>query len=364
MDCYRGCHGSAAKGLAKVLEVAGSNFVGCHFSIPTLFCAMLSSLCIVFLECNQLYCNIVSAHSFMLPLLSPWVPSSMSPAGRSIAESDLVFDLTAYLKSSPCARRVLLQALQDSFEANKEIALQLLLELPVDVDLFEVRTYVRTYVQYSTYCMEVHYNRLKRVYNLNTLLLSHLSTSFCSMFVSDKLHKCFLGSSVVFAALQSLQAHTEWCFGMSCSPKSVDCTTAAYNWRLLTARGCEGVSTLLEEQNADLRCHLRDILRKEEKDWREEVRDGKNGSGEEDRTEGDEERWRRNMENRELKLQSRECSPPGGSGSAVMETLLLLVDTLSLHRAAAGCSLTAASLHAPMYGVIEAIAAILSSSRR
>ena len=86
----------------------------------------------------------MGAHSFMLTVLFSLVPSSMSPAGRSIAESDLVFDLTAYLKSSPCARRVLLQTLQDSFEANKEIALQLLLELPVDVDLFEVRTYVHT----------------------------------------------------------------------------------------------------------------------------------------------------------------------------------------------------------------------------
>ena len=33
----------------------------------------------------------------------------------------------------------------------------------------------------------------ERVYNLNTLLLSHISTEFfCSLFVSDKLHKCFL----------------------------------------------------------------------------------------------------------------------------------------------------------------------------
>ena len=61
-------------------------------------------------------------------------------AGRSIPEGDLVFDLTAYLTSSPCARRVLLQTLQDSFEANKEVALQLLMELPMHVDLFEVHT--------------------------------------------------------------------------------------------------------------------------------------------------------------------------------------------------------------------------------
>ena len=151
---------------------------------------------------------------------------------------------------------------------------------------------------------------------------------------------------------------------MTCSPKSVDCTTAAYNWRLLATRGCEGVPALLEELNADLRHHLRDLLRKEKKDWREEVRDRENGSEEEDRRKGDEERWRRSMEKRELNLQSRECNPLGGSSSAVMETLLVLVDTLSLHRAAASCSLTAASLHAPMYGVIEAIAAMLSSSRR
>lgn len=79
----------------------------------------------------------VDAHKFALPLLS-WVPSCTSAAGRSIAEGDLIFDLNAYLASCPCARRILAQTLQDSFEANKEVALELLLELPVDVDLFEV----------------------------------------------------------------------------------------------------------------------------------------------------------------------------------------------------------------------------------
>lgn len=69
-------------------------------------------------------------------------PSCTSAAGRSIAEGDLIFDLNTYLTSSPCARRLLVQTLQDSFEANKEIALQLLLELPVNVALFEVCMYI------------------------------------------------------------------------------------------------------------------------------------------------------------------------------------------------------------------------------
>ena len=68
--------------------------------------------------------------------------SCSSAVGRSIAEGDLIYNLNAYLMSSPCARRLLVQTLQDSFEANKEIALQLLLELPVDVDLFEVCMYI------------------------------------------------------------------------------------------------------------------------------------------------------------------------------------------------------------------------------
>ena len=168
----------------------------------------------------------------------------------------------------------------------------------------------------------------------------------------------------VFAAFQSLQAHTEWCFGKSCSPKAVDCTTAAYNWRLLAARGCEGVPALLQELNADLREHLRDIPGKEKKDWGEEARDGENGKEEEGEAEEDEKRQRRSKEKKELDLQGRGCTPLGGSSNAVMETLLALTDTLTLHRAAASHSLTAASLHAPMYGVIEAMAAILSTSRR
>ena len=88
-----------------------------------------------------------------IPLLS-WVPSLMSAAGRSIAEGDLIFDLNAYLTSTPCARQVLVQTLQDSFEANKEVALQLLLELPVDVDLFEV-------LMFHMYCVKVHFYRLQ-----------------------------------------------------------------------------------------------------------------------------------------------------------------------------------------------------------
>ena len=168
----------------------------------------------------------------------------------------------------------------------------------------------------------------------------------------------------IFAAFQSLQTHIEWCFGKSCSPKAVDCTTAAYNWRLLTARGCEGVPALLQELNADLREHLRDIPGKEKNDWGEEARDGENGKEEEGEAEEDEKRQRRSKEKKELDLQGRGCTPLGDSSNAVMETLLALTDTLTLHRAAASHSLTAASLHAPMYGVIEAMAAILSTSRR
>ena len=37
-------HGSAAKGLAIDLEVIGSGPVGCHFSIPSSFLTMCSSL--------------------------------------------------------------------------------------------------------------------------------------------------------------------------------------------------------------------------------------------------------------------------------------------------------------------------------
>lgn len=150
---------------------------------------------------------------------------------------------------------------------------------------------------------------------------------------------------------------------MSCSPKSVDCTTAAYNWRLLTTRGCEGVPALLQELNADLRDRLRVVPGKKEQDWGEELKDGENDNGEEDET-GDKKRWKISEENKTSVLQGRECPPVGGIGNAVMETLLLLADTLTLHRTAAANSLTSASLRAPMYGVIEAIAAILNSSRR
>lgn len=89
----------------------------------------------------------VNAHNVLWLLLS-LVPSHVyqSVAGRFISEGDLVFDLNAYLTSSPYARRLLVQTLQDSFEANKEIALQLLLDLPVDVDLFEVRYCICTYI--------------------------------------------------------------------------------------------------------------------------------------------------------------------------------------------------------------------------
>lgn len=112
---------------------------------------VLHVLCL--LECNQLYCSTVDALSITLPLVSSM---GCIVTGRSIAEGDLVFDLVAYLTSSPCARRVMLQTLQDSFDTNKEIALQLLLELPVHVELFEVHTLLGLNLQYIILRYKLH----------------------------------------------------------------------------------------------------------------------------------------------------------------------------------------------------------------
>ena len=145
---------------------------------------------------------------------------------------------------------------------------------------------------------------------------------------------------------------------MSSSPKAVDCSTAAYNWRLLAARECEDVPPLLQQLNVGLKKHLRDLLGSEMDDKVLEAKDKDEADGKEGEAREDEKRWRRSEE------KTRECAPLGGRSNAVMGTLLALTDTLTLHRAAVACSLTAASLHAPMYGVIEAISAILSTSNR
>lgn len=138
----------------------------------------------------------------------------------------------------------------------------------------------------------------------------------------------------------------------------MDCTTAAYNWRLLAARGCKGVPALLQQLNASLKEHLRDFLGREIDHKVEAAKDEDKAEGKEGEAKEDEKRQSRSEE----KLS--ESSPLGGSSNAVMATLLALTHTLTLHRAAATCSLTAASLHAPMYGVIEAMSAILSTSNR
>lgn len=145
---------------------------------------------------------------------------------------------------------------------------------------------------------------------------------------------------------------------MSCSPKAVDCTTAAYIWRLLSARGCEGVPALLQQLKLGLKDHLKDLLGREMDDKVEEAKDEDKAEGKEGEAKEDEKRQKGSEE------KTRESTPLGSSSNAVMETLLALTDTLTLHRAAASCSLTAASLHAPMYGVIEGISAILSTSNR
>ena len=129
-----------------VLVTLAAIFPFSHYVVIRCRCSSSCVLCL--LECNQLYCSTVDALSITLPMVSSMGCFMCIATGRFIAEGDLVFDLAAYLTSSPCARRVLLQTLQDSFEANKEVALQLLLELPVHVELFEVRILLGLNLQY------------------------------------------------------------------------------------------------------------------------------------------------------------------------------------------------------------------------
>ena len=159
---------------------------------------------------------------------------------------------------------------------------------------------------------------------------------------------------------QDIPTHVAWCFKLSCSPKAVDCTAAAFNWKLLIHRSSTVLPSLLDGLNNQLRAKFLDLLNglREKSDQNVALFQYLPSKGREtplktpSATEG-------RQETTPHQEETSSSSPKDVSSK--VDTLFRLLDTLHLHRCVAVHSLTQASLHAPMYGVIEAISALLQS---
>jgi hypothetical protein len=158
--------------------------------------------------------------------------------------------------------------------------------------------------------------------------------------------------------IEDLSTHVAWCYKLSCSPKAVDCTAAAYNWKLLVRRHPSSLPSLLETLNTELKTKFVNLVRELKK---KEIYDD---LGDFSPFPSDVILSSSNIRPPTTEEETSDPSNrPGASSSSdtrsELRTVLALLDTLFLHRSLAAHSLTLASMQAPMYGVIEAILATL-----